>query len=71
MKLQVNMDGVEVLRRIKKCHPAAAVVVITGYIEEKMEQEARDLGIEGYIEKPFTPTQLLTAIETIVKRKKR
>jgi DNA-binding NtrC family response regulator len=69
LKLQVNMDGADVLREIKQFHPKAKVVVITGYVDEKLEQEIKDLGVYAYLEKPFTPPQIIETVESALKRK--
>ena len=37
VKLQAGMDGVEVLQEIKRHHPKAKIVMITGFVEEVMD----------------------------------
>lgn len=69
IKLQVNMDGVEVLRQIKQSGSRAKVVVITGFVEEKMEREIRDLGVEAYLEKPFTPPEVISTVKEVLQKK--
>ena len=69
IKLQAGMDGKEVLEGIKKYHPKARVVIITGYVEEKVEREIRELGVDAYIEKPFTPPQIVSAVKEVLQKK--
>jgi DNA-binding NtrC family response regulator len=59
-----GIDGMEVLRRIKKAYPQVQVIMLTGHGSEKDEKEARRLGAFEYLEKP-------TSIDTLVKYIKR
>lgn len=47
-----GIDGMEVLRRIKKKYPRIQVIILTGHGTEKDEDEARRLGIFDYMQKP-------------------
>lgn len=47
-----GIDGMEVLRRVKKQHPQVQVIVLTGHGTEKDEEEARRLGAFEYHKKP-------------------
>lgn len=69
IKLQVGMDGVDVLKEVRKYHPNAKVIVMTGYVEEVMERTIKNLGVDGYLEKPFTPPQILDVVKSVLKRK--
>ena len=68
VKLSAQMDGVEVLREIRKRNAKAKVIVITGYVEEKMEQEIKQVGVDGYIEKPFSPPQIIGEVQAVMNR---
>lgn len=48
-----GMDGIEVLRKIKKIKPDTDVIMITGFPEESTAKEALKLGAYDYIMKPF------------------
>ena len=69
IKLQAGMDGIEVLREIKRHHEKAKIVVITGYVEETMEDEIKKLGVDAYIEKPFTPPQIIAVVKNLLQEK--
>ena len=71
IKLTVQMDGVEVLRQIRRILPRVKVVVITGFVDEEMEREIREIGIDGYIEKPFTPPRIIRAVQDVLETKRR
>ena len=47
-----GMDGIEVLRRLKKAYPHVEVIILTGHGSEKDEQQARQLGAFDYLRKP-------------------
>jgi len=59
-----EIDGMEVLRIIKKNHPEVIVVMITGYPSVESAVKAMKLGVSDYVSKPFTPDELK---ETIIK----
>ncbi len=58
-----DMDGMEFLMKIKEKQPDAKVIMITGYSTVEHAVEAIKLGAFNYIEKPFTPDKLITAVK--------
>ncbi|MDA8104455.1 MAG: response regulator [Nitrospiraceae bacterium] len=64
-----DMDGIEVLRRIKEGWPAVEVIIITGYQTVDTAVKSIKLGAFDYIEKPFTPDALITAVSKALDRK--
>ena len=57
-----DMDGIEVLRIIKEKWPETVVIIVTGYQTVDTAVKAIKLGANNYIEKPFTPDALLSAV---------
>ncbi len=57
-----DMDGIEVLRIIKEKWPETMVIIVTGYQTVDTAVKAIKLGANNYIEKPFTPDALLSAV---------
>ncbi|MDP2167162.1 MAG: sigma-54 dependent transcriptional regulator [Thermodesulfovibrionales bacterium] len=53
-----DMDGIEVLTRIKDKSPDTEIIVITGYGTVSSAVQAMKYGAFDYIEKPFTPDAL-------------
>ncbi|MDH3327953.1 MAG: response regulator [Desulfobulbaceae bacterium] len=47
-----GIDGMEVLRRIKKKYPRIQVIILTGHGTDKDEDEARRIGVFDYLQKP-------------------
>jgi two-component system response regulator CpxR len=63
-----RMDGVEFLQYVRQTWPAVPVVAMSGGGErlpvEYCLQAARSLGAAATLEKPFTASELLAAVET-------
>jgi DNA-binding NtrC family response regulator len=57
-----DIGGMRVLRDIKRAKPSLAVIMITGYGSVQSAVQAMQLGAADYLEKPFTPDQLLKAV---------
>jgi len=57
-----DIGGMRVLRDIKRAKPSLAVIMITGYGSVQSTVQAMKLGAADYLEKPFTPDQLLKAV---------
>ena len=57
-----DIGGMRVLRDIKRANPSLPVVMITGYGSIQSSVQAMKLGAADYIEKPFTPDQLINAV---------
>ncbi|OGR00220.1 MAG: hypothetical protein A2505_05790 [Deltaproteobacteria bacterium RIFOXYD12_FULL_55_16] len=56
------VDGLEVLRRVKKSAPETGVIVITAFAEVKTAVEAIKEGAYDYLSKPFDPEELRLTI---------
>ncbi|MEJ2683944.1 MAG: NAD(P)H-dependent oxidoreductase subunit E [Candidatus Sulfobium sp.] len=54
-----EVDGINLIRWIKKTKPETGIVIITGYPSQDTIKEALELGIIDYVPKPFTPAVLL------------
>lgn len=63
-----DMDGVEVLDKIKTTWPDTKVVMITGYSTVETAVQALRFGAFNFIEKPFTPDTLLNAVHEVFER---
>ena len=47
-----EMDGIEVLRRIKKAYPHVEVIILTGHGSDEDCQTCMELGAFAYLQKP-------------------
>jgi two-component system KDP operon response regulator KdpE len=61
-----DLDGLEVLRRMRAAGSDVPVVVVTSRSDPGDRQEATALGVHGYIVKPFPLADLLQAVESAV-----
>jgi len=61
-----RMNGIEVLRRLKKKSPSTEVLMITGYGDIKTAVESLKLGAREYITKPFKLDELLGLVERAI-----
>jgi ActR/RegA family two-component response regulator len=55
------MDGLSVIREARKLAPDLRVIIITGYSTEASAIEAINLGVSGYLTKPFRLPRILAA----------
>ncbi len=62
--LMPDIGGMKVLRYIKRAKPSLPVVIITGYATVRSAVQAMKLGAADYLEKPFTPDELLKAVNS-------
>jgi len=65
-----GMDGLEVLRRVKRDHPGIEVIVVTGHGTDKDEQTARQLGAFDYLQKPVDINTLEERIQAASEKSK-
>ncbi len=64
-----GIDGMEVLRRIRKAYPNVQVIMLTGHGSDKDEKEARKLGAFEYLQKPVEIETLMKKIKKAYKQK--
>jgi two-component system, NtrC family, response regulator AtoC len=63
-----DIDGIEVLARIKTDFPATEVILITGYATMDQAVEAVKKGAFYYLAKPFTPDQVRAVVGRALER---
>ncbi len=61
-----HVDGLQVLRDIKRIKPSVPVLIITGYATITSAVQAMKLGAANYIEKPFTPDELIRIVSSTI-----
>ncbi len=62
-----HMEGIEVLASIRRRTSDQKVIMITGYMALEHTDESSALGTTCYLEKPFAPDVLLSAIHNVLK----
>lgn len=63
-----GLDGVEILRRLKRDRPALPVIVLTARGVEQDRVTGLQLGADDYVVKPFSLRELLARIEAVLRR---
>jgi two-component system, response regulator, stage 0 sporulation protein F len=61
-----GMDGIEILKRMKKLNQDIRVIIMTAYGELYMIQEAKDLGALTHFAKPFDIDYLREAVKKYI-----
>jgi excisionase family DNA binding protein len=56
-----GMDGLSVIREARRKSPELPIIIITGYSTEASAIEAINLGVSGYLTKPFRLPRVLAA----------
>ncbi|MEJ2685495.1 MAG: sigma-54 dependent transcriptional regulator [Candidatus Sulfobium sp.] len=64
-----DIDGIEVLVRIREKWPDTRVIIMTGYGTVQSAVRAMKAGVFDYIEKPFSPEDLLALVKRALERK--
>ncbi len=62
----LDMDGLEVLRRMKEIDPGIQALMITGRVDELSESEAHALGARDYLIKPVDLDELRAKIKKYI-----
>ena len=68
--LMPGMDGITVLKKLKKIDPSAVIIIITAYASVESAIEAMKIGAFDYIQKPFKHDELLLTIKRAISHKK-
>lgn len=66
-----KINGMDLLKTIRQRYRECNVIMITGYASIKTAVESTQLGSLAYIAKPFTPQELLEAVENVLREKPR
>jgi len=61
-----EMDGIELLTKVKRIIPSLPVLVITGYGDIPMAVKALKLGASDFIEKPLDRQSFLSVVDSLL-----
>ncbi|MGE5341931.1 MAG: response regulator [Candidatus Omnitrophota bacterium] len=68
--LMPQKSGKETYLEMKQIQPDVNVILITGAIKDKRIDEVLELGVKGYLEKPYTYPQLSRAVFNLIGKSK-
>lgn len=57
-----DLRGLDLVATIKSERPGIPLVIISGFLEDSIEDEAREAGVVGCLKKPFSKKVLLDAV---------
>jgi CheY-like chemotaxis protein len=60
-----RMDGLTLLRRVKQEYTDLRVLLMTARSTDVTKEESAKLGADGFLAKPFKPSELLSALDQI------
>ncbi len=63
-----GMDGIEILKRMKKLNQDIRVIIMTAYGELDMIKESKDLGALTHFAKPFDIDDLREAVKKYIQQ---
>ncbi len=66
-----GIDGMDVLRKIKREHPMTEVIIYTGHGGDVEKELSRELGVFAYLQKPVDISVLIDTMKAAYKRMKR
>jgi DNA-binding response OmpR family regulator len=64
-----EINGVDILKATRKFAPTTAVIIITGYEDSKNAREAKGIGVDDLLAKPFEVEELLTSIQACLNKR--
>lgn len=62
-----SLTGLDVLKKIKSTNPKLPVIILTGYVDDKMIEEAHILGCTDFLFKPLRKNILIDSIYKALK----
>ena len=65
-----DIDGLQVLQRVKESHPDLEVIMVTGLSQIGTAVRAMKLGAFDYLPKPFDPDELALVVDRAVERRR-
>lgn len=68
MKLP-DMSGLIVLKTVKEQSPKTKVIVVTGYIDQAIIDQAEELGRDTFLQKPFDLERLRQEVDKLLGQK--
>ena len=64
-----GIDGIQILKHVRKIKPKTKVIIITAY-DEEVKEEVEKLGIDGFFAKPIDLSKLLDRIRYVISTSK-
>ncbi|KIX11863.1 response regulator [Dethiosulfatarculus sandiegensis] len=62
-------SGFDLANHVKKNYPFTSIIMASGLDQPSVARQALDLGVYGYVIKPFTPNQIIIAVQNALRRR--
>ncbi len=62
-----GLDGLKLIKKIRVILPDIPIIVMSGYATRETIKQVKDVTSGIFLPKPFTPDELLTSLENIIK----
>jgi DNA-binding response OmpR family regulator len=63
-----GIDGFEVCRRIRETNQRLGIIFLTAKVQEQDKVYALSVGADDHVSKPFSPTELIARIQSLLRR---
>ncbi len=57
-----EISGLELLEKMKNARPGIRAILASGFVEDEQKGEMERKGIDLFLQKPYTPLELLTKV---------
>ncbi|MCK9426840.1 MAG: response regulator [Ignavibacteriaceae bacterium] len=64
-----NMDGIEVLQKIRNMGLSINVIMISAYGNDSIKLKAKELGVDQFLDKPFNLSKLFKVVKNTISKK--
>lgn len=61
-----RMGGTQCVERLRQIDPDVKILLTSGYFESSVEKTAAELGAKGFVYKPYSTQEMLTAVRVIL-----
>ncbi|GAB6990041.1 response regulator transcription factor [Paenibacillus pini] len=63
-----GIDGFEVCRRVRETNERIGIIFLTAKVQEQDKVYALSVGADDHVSKPFSPTELIARIQSLLRR---
>ena len=61
-----GFDGLALIRGVRYVDPHVPIILMTGFGNPALQLEARQLGVDHYVDKPFDVAELMVAVHNLL-----
>ncbi|MCX6967019.1 MAG: response regulator [Verrucomicrobia bacterium] len=61
-----NLDGIGLIRSIRKLAPDLTILVSSGYSNEQSREALREMRVDGFLQKPFSARQIIAQMALLL-----